>query len=148
MNTIPENEVTQQDLFLWYEMQEQLKKLKAAEMLLRQKIYKGKFPSAYAGEKGTEGTNSLDLGDGYVLKAKRTIDRKVDPGSLVAIRSKFEELNIVEGALFKYTPELILKTYRGLTEQQMHLIDQALIIKDGSPSLEIVLPAKNRPQAG
>jgi hypothetical protein len=36
----------------------------------------------------------------------------------------------------------VLKEYRTLPEEQHQLFDQCLIVKPGSPALEIVLPAK------
>jgi len=38
MTNIPANTVSQEDLAEWYRLQEELKKVKASEMLLRQKI--------------------------------------------------------------------------------------------------------------
>lgn len=136
MSQLPENAVTQADLAAWYEMSEQIKALKGKEMLLRQKIYKGLFHDP------KEGTNSVDLADGYVLKGKRTINREIDPGALQALREKFTEAGILTDELVQYKPSLKIKEYRTLTEEQMHLFDQALIIKDGAPALEIVLPKR------
>ena len=67
MVSIPENQVTQQDMERWYTVQEQLSKLKNEEQLLRKKIFTGMFHDP------VEGTNSVDLGDGFVLKGKRVI---------------------------------------------------------------------------
>lgn len=58
MVEIPDNPVTQSDLEQWYKLCEQLAKVKKSEMLLRMKIFKGKFPTA------EEGTNSVPLDDG------------------------------------------------------------------------------------
>jgi len=42
--------------------------------------------------------------------------------------------------LVKRKPELITSAYKALTEQARLVFDQALIIKAGSPSLELVAP--------
>lgn len=142
MTLIPENQVTQADLAEWYKLQEELKKVKAREMLLRTKIFGYFFASP------VEGTNSYDLPDGYVLKGKHTINREVDAGTLVALRDKFAESGISADALVQWKPSLKLKEYRELTAEQMHMFDQCLIIKPGSPALEIVLPKKRAAAGG
>ncbi len=136
MTAIPPNVVTQEDLSQWFVMQEQLKKLKASEMLLRQKIFGFYFPAP------KEGTNSVPLPDQYVLKGKYTVNREIDPGALQAMRERFALANVSADKLVQYKPSLVLSEYRTLTEEQRQLFDQALIIKPGSPALEIVLPAK------
>jgi hypothetical protein len=143
MTAIPENTVTQKDLEEWYRLKEQLASVKASEMLLRQKIYKGLFIDP------KEGTNSVPLGnDGWLIKAKRVINRDVDQAALqhsMAIdeatkMSRLSANGIHVEQLIKWTPELVTKAYRLLTEEQVKIFDEVLIIKDGSPSLEIVLP--------
>ena len=141
MVEIPENEVTQADLAEWYKMQEEMKKLRAREMILRQKIFKFYFPNP------NEGTNNHNMPDGYVLKGKHTINRDVDPGAFQVLRKTFEEAGIHPDALVQYKPSLVKREYNTLTEEQKRLFDQALIVKPGSPALEIVLP-KRRAAAG
>lgn len=141
MVEIPGNEATREDMAEWYRLQEQLKKLKAAEMLLRLKIFKFCFPAP------KEGTNDLEMGDGYVLKGKHTINREVDQGAFQVLRKNFEEAGIHPDALVQYKPSLVKREYNTLTDEQRQLFDQALIVKPGSPALEIVLP-KKRGSAG
>ena len=141
MTLIPENQVTQADLAEWYKLQEELKKVKAREMLLRTKIFGYFFTSP------VEGTNSYDLPDGYVLKGKHTINREVDPGAFQAMREQFSQAGIHPDAMVQWKPSLKLKEYRELTAEQIQLFDQCLIVKPGSPALEIVLP-KKRAAAG
>lgn len=143
MVQIPSNDVTLEDMILWNQMKEQLEKLRASEMLLRLKIFGAKFPTP------VEGTNSLPLSAGYVLKGVRKIDRKLD-------EPEFANETFLEGCmsrnfnpnkLVKRKPELVLSEYRQLTEEQRGFFDSALIIKDGSPSLEIVLPKSKQKDA-
>ena len=143
MTTVPENEVTQKDLEAWYKLQENLRAVKAAEMLLRTKIFKGMF------KEPVEGTNSIPLEGGWVLKGKRTINREIDGAALQANMaidpatqmSRLSANGIHVEQLVKWVPELVTKTYRILSEEQVKIFDECLIIKDGSPALEIVLPA-------
>jgi hypothetical protein len=136
MTEIPDNTVTQKDLELWYEMDKQIKALKGQEMLLRLKIFKGKFVDP------KEGTNSVDLPDGFVLKGKRTINRDVDAAALATLREQFRDAGINVDELIRYKPELKVGEYRTLTAEQMLIFDQALVIKDGAPALEIMMPKR------
>lgn len=130
--------VTAEEMSQWYAMQEQLKKLKASEMLLRQRIFGSYFPDP------SEGTNTAPLSDGWVLKGGYKIERKLDVGALGAMREQFTEAGISVDALVEYKPELRIKPYRELTAEQMALFDRCLIIKPGAPSLSVELPAKAR----
>lgn len=138
MAQIPENAVSQADLEEWYSLQAELKKVKAREMLLRTKIFGFYFPDP------TEGTNSHKLPDGYMLKGKHTVSREVDAGAFQALREQMTAQGIHPDTLVQWKPSLKLKEYRELTAEQAHLFEQCLIIKPGSPALEIVLPAKAR----
>ena len=128
--------VTQEDMNLWFQLQEQLTKLKDQEMALRKKIFAGKFPDPQ------EGTNTLALSDGYVLKGQYKIDRMVDEAVLTTLNSVFKEHKIDVKKLVIYKPELSIREYRLLTEEQMKLFDQALLIKPGSPAMEITKPKR------
>lgn len=133
----------------WYETAEQLRNLKATEAMMRGRIYEHYFPEAKAGAEGTEGTNNHDLDDGTgaVLKAKRVVDRKVDEAALDAYKSssKEEGSNLPKlpwNKLVAYKPELVKSEYNKLTDEERHACDGVLIIKDGSPQLEITIPKK------
>ena len=141
MTIIPTNTVSAEDMAEWYRLQEELKKVKAKEMLLRTKIFAFYFPAP------TEGTNTHTMADGYALKGKYTINREVDLGAFTALREQLGKAGILPDSMVQFKPSLVLSQYRELTEEQVHLFDQCLIIKPGSPALEIVLP-KKRATAG
>lgn len=136
MSQIPENEVTQDDMEAWFKAKKALEKVKAQEILLRNKIFKGKFPNP------REGTNNLDIGDGYFLKATHVINRSVDDAAFKASIEEFAKAGIPTDQIVRYKPELATGKYRGLTEEQRHLMDTVLIIKDGTPGLEITQPKR------
>jgi hypothetical protein len=136
MVQIPVDEIKQEDIQQWYVLQDQLKKLKASEMLLRTRIFKGLFPNP------VEGTNNYPLPEQWVLKGGYKLTRNIDIGSLQAMRERFAAAGVGADSLVEYKPSLVLSEYRTLTEEQRQLFDQCLEIKPGSPSLEIVLPAK------
>lgn len=134
MVLIPENGVTQQDIHQWYEMNQQLSTLRASEMLLRKKIFGGLFPNP------VEGTNKHELGDGWLLKASYSLTRDIDPGALQAAKEMLVENKINPDLLVNYKPSLVKSAYNKLTVEQQALFDQVLVIKPGSPSMEVVLP--------
>lgn len=137
MSAIPANAVTQEDLNAWSQLQKQLGELKSAEMLLRTKIFKGLFPNP------VEGTNSVPLGtEGWVIKAKYSINRKPDVALLTARAPELRAAGIVLEDVIRTIPELATGGYRKLTDDQRHLLDQVMEVKPGSPALEIVLPKR------
>lgn len=148
MVEIPENQVTETDLAEWYKLTVDLAALKAKEALLRPRIYRHFFPNP------VEGTNTFVLPDKYQLKAVRKIDRKVDEASMFAFKapqpekniSKFEEAEINADELFKTKFELVTSSYRKLSDEQRKIVDQVLIIKDGSPQLDITPPSTRAPK--
>lgn len=136
MAEIPENEVTMQDIIAWSEAAERLTAAKNTEILLRNRIFKGKFPNP------VEGTNSVALLNDYVLKAKYDLNRKVDVEAVTTLREELVAVGINTTELIKYKPELDVRAYKSLNEDQRKIFDQCLQIKPGTPSLEIVLPKR------
>lgn len=138
MAQIPENEVTLKDMMDWYDLKDQLAKVKAAEGLLRQKIFKGKFKDP------KEGVNSLAIDDGYVLKGTKVVNRKVDDAAFKTMGEEFAKEGIPTDLIVKYEPSLVTGVYRKLTAEQVTLFDTCLILTDGMPSLEIVKPKRTK----
>lgn len=137
MSEIPENEVTLETLIQWYNLQEQISKLKSAELLLRNKIFKGRFPTPI------EGINKETLPDGAELKATHVINRSVDEAVLTVLLPVLREKGQMNpDDLIRRKPELVIGAYRKLTDEQRLLLDQALIIKPGQCQLEIVMPKR------
>jgi hypothetical protein len=132
MSEVPKNEVTQADIEQWYKLKAELGRVKSAEALLRMKIFKGYFPEP------VEGTNRATLGGGYDLKATHAINREVDPGTVTTMADAFRAAGMVMEDLVRWKPELSVTAYRKLNADQTKLFDQCLIIKPGSPQLEVV----------
>ena len=133
---MPTPTVTQDELNLWFQLQEQLTTIKAQEMDLRKKIFAAYFHNP------VEGTNTEPLSQGWVLKGQYKIDRKVDEAMLLTMQPVFKEHKIPVKELVIYKPELALRVYRGLDEEQLKIFDQVLVIKPGSPALEITKPKR------
>lgn len=139
--------LTAAEIFEWYKLTEELATLKTREHFLRMRVFRHLVPVP------EEGMNTVDLdalpllagvqlNAGYVLKAQHVISRSIDEGALTTLTPKFVEALIVVDKLVKRKPELVTGEYRKLTVEQRRLFDQALIVKPGSPQLDIVLPKK------
>ena len=128
--------LTNEKLEKWYVLQDQLKTIRDEEAALRAEIFAEAFPNA------KEGTNKFDLGEGYQLTATLPVSRKVDIAVFEAMKDLLAENGINADKMVKWNPELEMKQYRCLTEEELHLVDQFLIIKDGSPQMKIIAPKK------
>lgn len=133
---IPKPEVTQEDLNTWYTLQEKLEEVKNAELELRRKIFGAFFDAP------KEGTNTVPLSEGWVLKGMHKINRTIDVALLTTMSPALRTQNIPLDDLISYKPELVTASYRKLTDEQRLAFDQILNIKVGTPALEIVFPKK------
>lgn len=136
-----EGNVDIKELIRWKEMADELRILRKAEMELRRTLFAHAFPNP------TEGTNTLPLSRGWVLKGQYGLDRNIDEAALTTMLDDLREQEIPED-IVQRKPLLVKKVYNKLTDVQRQVFDQCLIIKPSSPSMEIVLPAKNKPAAG
>lgn len=149
MVQVPQDQVTPNDLIVWYQMQQDLAKLKQAEMQMRQRIFKFYFPEP------KEGTNTHLLPDEYQLKGVHVITREVDQGAYLSMnakdpadnRSQFEKQLINGDELVEWKPSLKTSLYRELTAEQQQFFDRCLVVKAGSPSLKIEPPSKKKSKA-
>lgn len=141
MSKIPENPLTQDDFNKWAEVTKEVARLKSVEILLRMKIFGAMFPVP------VEGTNTVALTDGYELKAKYPISRKILVDVLAGRTKELKDAGIKLGNLIVNKPELSVAEYRKLTEAELKLFDQILEIKPGTPQLEIFLTKRVRPQS-
>jgi hypothetical protein len=137
--------VTPQDLKTWYELKEELARVKGAEAMLRSRIFKHYFPTPTEGSKDNK--VPLNDGTGAILQADYVINRTVDEQQLDALRSAIAEdgsnlpqLDLTK--LIRWKPELVTGEYRKLSETERLTLDQALIIKPGSPQMEIKIPKR------
>jgi hypothetical protein len=142
MTLIPEREVTLEHLKEWYALKQQLDELKNKEVVIRQFIVAGLFPDP------KEGTNTHPLNDGTgaVAKATHVLNRAVQVEPLEELRKSLETDNNLPkldlDKLVRWKPEVSIKEYRTLTDEERHLFDQVLVIKPGMPGLEIMIPKK------
>jgi hypothetical protein len=133
-----EAEVTQEDLNTWYSLQAELERVKTAELVLRNKIFKYYFKNPKVG------VNNHDLTQGWVLKGEYKLNYKVDIPLFTTLKAGFAEAGLPVDDLVKYKPEMSVTAYKALTEEQRRAFDQVLEIKPGTPALSIVLPKKTQ----
>lgn len=126
--------VTNEEMNRWFVLQQQMKAIREEEMELRQKIFAAYFENA------EEGTNNHTLPDGFILKGKRVVNRSVDKAALNVLAEDLRKADVNVDELIEWKPSLKLSAYRKLNKDQIWVVDQVLVVKDGSPSLEIVAP--------
>lgn len=125
-------------LLSWKKAQEAAREAIAAEMALRQVIYKASF------EDPKEGTNHKPLANGWSLNGVRKVNRTVDKAVLPSVVERLKEKKIPIELVIAYKPSLINDGYKNLQPEIKAIVDEAITAKEGAPSLEIVLPAKNK----
>lgn len=111
-----------------------VKPIIAKEQELRKQVFAAFYPDP------KEGTNTLDLAEGWKLKGVYKLDRKIDEAALPAVTEQLREMGVNADTLVKWSPNLKTATYKELTAEQRAVFDQALIIKPGLPAIELVAP--------
>lgn len=142
--------VRDQLLVHWQEAKEALEKAKEAEMFLRKKVVDFAFdPNKQSG------TENVDLGNGYKLKAVKKLnygfikndENKLDKAAIDKALAKIEKDGavgeLIAERLVKWTPDLSLSEYKLLSDKHKAIIDSVIVTSEGSPTLEIVEP-KNK----
>ena len=138
-----------QKLMLWQAKAKELETVKAAELVLRNEV----FRLAFANPK--EGTNSIEMGNGYQLKAvykyNYSLSESKQPRNggtpfattvaLNAIEALGNEGKFLAERVVTWKPELSIKEYRDLDPKYKVLLDKALTITPGTPALSIKAPA-------
>lgn len=116
---------------------QEAKKVVEAEQALRKEVMALFFPEP------VEGTNKFELEAGWSLKATHKIERKVDEAALPAVLHQLREMGVNPDPLIRTKPDLDPKAYKSLVQinpDAAHVFEQALTIKPGSPTVELVPP--------
>jgi len=138
-------EKTRKDALLlqWEAAASALAKAKEIELNLRNEAVKAFFHDP--GTLESEGTETLELGNGFKLKAVFKMSRR-----LAGIEQVNDALNKIEATgpegkfiaerIVRWKPELDKKEYDQLGPQCKSIIDTVLTISPATPALEIVEP--------
>lgn len=136
-------------LVLWNDTKSALEYAKNEEMDLRKYVVKRAFPDKQ------EGTNTVELGNGYSLKANvkfnyKLADNTVVEKTLDAIAKIGNEGSFIADRLVSWSPSFLLAEYRELQKQAengndtaqqiLSLIGNMLIVDEAAPSLDIKTP--------
>lgn len=112
---------------------------KYLEMLWRLKVADDCFP-----EHAEEGTETLELGEGWKLTAAFKNSYKVDEATIRDDLQKVSDLGAAYGeavkGLIKYKPEVSVTVYKTLSDEIKDIINNSLTIKPGVPTLKLIEP--------
>lgn len=115
----------------WHKAQDTLAEAKERESRLRKLLLADFFTSLKP-----EGTTSLDLGEGWKLKATTSLDYKVhDAPRLLSVAEAIQSPHLV-----KTRYDLSLAAYRELKGDDKLLVDHCLIVKPASTQLKLEAP--------
>jgi len=122
----------------WLKADKLLAEAKTREGNLRKDVVEHVFKSAKVG------VNTLDLGNGYKLKAtvkQNYTLQKDENGGYDNVTSLYDSLSEgVASLLFKWKPEMSLSTYKALHPGDREVVNTVLLITPGTPSLDFVQP--------
>ena len=134
-------------LVQWDAAKKALKAAQALESSLRSEVLQELY--GFGGESDLrEGTENLELGNGYKLKAVFKVSRKLEnkngetSEALRNIAMDFEGGKLYAERLVKWSPELSVSEYKKLPDDIRAVIDACVTSKAATPSLEIVEPKK------
>lgn len=122
----------------WHRLVKEIEEFKttkmAREIELRRLIGGMLFPTP------KEGVNKASAPGGWEVKFTYKLDYKVDEAVLPSALEQLQKLQVGTDGLIRRKPELVLKRYRELTEDQQKVLAEALVIKPSTPTLELVPP--------
>ena len=128
----------------WLKAKEELEQSKEREMQLRKAVLKENFDFE---EDDREGTQNVELGLGYKLKAVFTLRRTLDKEGIQVILDKMEsdspEGTLLAERLVNWKPELVKREYDALPTKFKKMVDRVVSSKPGTPSLSLIEP-KNK----
>lgn len=136
-------ETRDQLLMKWADAKKALDAAKIVESEIRKQIV---AESGLFDADKESGTQTVDLGGGYKLKAVKKINYKVDNknGEAFEMLKSLSELGEVSAHkaknLFRFDANLSLTKYRELDDKEQALVDQIVTTKPAMPSLELIEP--------
>lgn len=128
-------------LVKWQEAKKMKESITEIEMFLRKTIVEREFADA------KKGTSRVALGNGWQLKA-------VKKETLSVTKNEADDANpyshlpgimgqlppAIAAKIIKWKPEVDTKTYAALTDAERLIVNQFVLLKDGSPDLVIEEP--------
>jgi hypothetical protein len=133
----PDMMTTEQLPTEWWAASQALDALKVRELAMRNELFKRQFPNPVEGS----AENKVPLGEGWILQADHKINRNVDE-AVVSALMKGDNTRPLAEKVFRYKPELVLKAFRDLSDEEKKIVADAVTEKPGTPALKIVLPKR------
>jgi len=137
----PTEEERDKAIMLWNAVKTQLTTLKEREALLRKQVVSMCFQSAKTG------TNRVPLGQGYALKAvikynyKVTKNEAVTPPDYSHIPDVLAKLpEHCRAEIIRWSPSLNEALYKKMTADEQKIVNEVLLITDGSSTLDLEPP--------
>jgi len=119
----------------WMALSKELARVKEEEITLRKDLFDYSFPAP------KEGTQRVDLQEAWKLKGEYKLNRKIDEAPLDAILERLrEEFKVDTSKLIKTKQELSVTEYKKLPKEAADIMDQALVVSPGTPSLTVEPP--------
>jgi len=118
----------------WNELQSKMASIKDEEMKLRKEIFEECFPSP------TEGAATIAMPEGWKLKGTYKLTRSLDEAALPIVLAELRKHKVAVDQVVTYKPNLSLSAYRKLDPKWQHVLEQAMEIKPGAPTLELIAP--------
>ena len=115
----------------WKEAKAELDRFKRLEMKLRKELFAEVFPTP------KEGTNKTELA-GFAFKGVHKLNYTLEEALVPNVRSALQKLNVNPDTIFKVKVNLIKKGFENLTGQAKEILEEAVTVKAGSPTLTIV----------
>lgn len=131
----------------WNEVNEQISKLRAEELELRNVLVKHFFNKK--AEDLPEGSEQYHLGNGFYLKANFSVSRKISSDEKVIERmiNRLKQVSPIANDIVKTTiafkPSLKLAEYKALPEEIKNVFSAVIIETPSQPSLSFAEPDKN-----
>lgn len=112
------------------------KRLVDHEMDVRKNLAAALFPTP------KEGANKVVLSNGIIVKYTHQIDRKLDEGVLKVNADLYKAAQINVDNIIRTKPELRVKEWRELSDEQKLVFADAITEKPSTITLEVVLPKR------
>lgn len=125
----------------WSDLKEQMNRLKAQELEMRNEIIKRFFSR----DLDKEGTINYELGRGWKLKAefKKTYGFTTTEdlnAALDKLEDQSPEFKLLVERLVGWSPKLSVSEYKKLPDDFRKIIDEVIVIKPSQPTVTLVEP--------
>lgn len=128
-------------LVKWQNAKNALDEAKRVESELRREVMETLY--SFDENELREGTENVELGNGYIAKAVFKVSHKLTndvDAALDKLDAMGEEGVFIAKRLVKFEPKLSVSEYKKLAPEYRAVIDMAVVTKPSMPSFEIVAP--------